>query len=153
MRAATRWVVVLLLSAGAAGCFKQTFHVGEGAPAGEIVYDHWENHWIFGLIGPDDIDVASVCPSGNATIHQEMSFLNGLVNALVGGIYSPRTVTIRCAEGGEADVELDEDALLAIVTSDAFLSRVGELLPERLGEARLGVAALEESLAPEARRP
>ena len=50
-----------------------------------------------GLISPDQqIEIQQMCPSGNATIHEEVSFLNGLVGALTGRIYAPTTVEVRC---------------------------------------------------------
>ena len=68
-----------------AGCYEHTYTVGRGAPAGPIVYEEWQNHWLGGLIGHDTHELETVCPSGNATIHDEQSFLNGLVSALTGG--------------------------------------------------------------------
>ena len=45
-------IVAGLLLAGA-GCYRHTYTVGAGAPAGPLVYDHWHHHWLWGIINPD----------------------------------------------------------------------------------------------------
>ena len=50
-----------------AGCYQHTYTVGAGAPAGPIVYDEWQSHWLGGLIGGRTHDLGGTCPSGNAT--------------------------------------------------------------------------------------
>ncbi|UCF68308.1 MAG: Bor family protein [Acidobacteriota bacterium] len=122
-----------------AGCMKHTYTVGAGAPAGEIVYEHWHHHWLFGLIGDENLDLKRICPSGNATIHEETSFLNGLVAALIGVIYSPTTVTIRCADGSTAELELDERQVSRIVTDPRFLEFVKWSAPEHLEAVKLAL--------------
>ena len=118
------------------GCYQHTIQVGAGAPRGRIVYDHWTHHWLWGLVSPsEDIYLSDLCPSGNATIRGEATFLNGLVSALTSGIYSPTTVTVRCASGGSEDLELDEDAVEEIVSDPAFLDWVGAVSPELLEKA------------------
>lgn len=133
---------VLCLALISTGCFKHTYHVGLGAPDGEIVYNHWHHHWLFGLIGGEAvdqvIDLDKLCPSGNATIHEEVTFLNGLVDVLIGIIYSPTTVTIRCDSSPEhVQIELSPQQLQQIVYSQAFRQRVELLLPSRLEDVIL----------------
>ena len=139
-----RTMTMLGLLAATTACYEHTFHVGSGAPAGPIVYQEWHSHWLGGLIGEREIDVARECPSGNATIHDEQTFLNGLVEALTTGIYAPTTVTIRCAGGGSSDVELGEKELMTILASPLFLERVERLVPERMHEAEVGIRALQQ---------
>ena len=128
------------------GCYEHTYTVGQGAPAGPVVYEEWHNHWLGGLIGHKNLDVELLCPSGNATIHNEQSFLNLLAGVLTSGIYAPTTVKIRCDSGRSAEIALSDEQVLAIVTSSAFLERVERVMPGRLQEAQLGVQALEEDL-------
>ena len=91
--AAGTGIAALLLFVPLAGCFQHTYTVGAGAPTEPVAYSQWRHHWIAGLISPGhEMDVQEVCPSGNATIHQEQTFLNGLVAVLTTGIYVPRTV-------------------------------------------------------------
>lgn len=137
-----RKAALVLLAVGLTACFQHTYNVGAGAPDGEIVYRHWHHHWIFGLIRPElqkELDLEKFCPSGNATIHQKVSFVNGLVDVLIGFIYSPTTVEIRCDNGERARVELSPEEVTAIVTDPLFLEVVAELAPERLAEARLAL--------------
>lgn len=124
------------------GCFQHTYSVGAGAPDAAVVYKHWHHHWLFGLIRPKlqkELDVENLCPSGDATIHEEVSFVNGLVDVLIGIVYSPTTVTIRCEDGSETEVDLTEDEVARIVTDSRFPALVEEFAPERLGEVRLAV--------------
>ena len=125
---------VLLLAL--AGCYEHTFTVGAGAPQGPVVYDHWENFWLDGLIGHHKYDIEEICPSGNATIEGYQSFLNGFVTGLTVGIYSPTTLKIRCQTGRRADLELSAEDVERIVLDERFLEAVGEVMPERLEEVR-----------------
>lgn len=126
------------------GCLEHTYQVGNGAPVAPVVYDEWHHHWLGGLIGERTLDIEQHCPSGNATIHDEQTFLNGLVAALTSGIYMPTTVKIQCEGAGSAELELDEGEVMTILSAPAFLDRVEQLLPDRLAEAELGVRALQQ---------
>jgi hypothetical protein len=90
---------LLILALCAAGCFRMT--VKNGRPAGQtpIEYDEkWHSGLIYGLAelsGP--YDLARVCPNGWSAVHSETSFVNGLVEVITFNIYTPQTVTIRCA--------------------------------------------------------
>lgn len=139
-----RRVGTLALLALTAACYEHTYTIGTGAPAGPVVYDHWQNHWLGGLIGEERLDLATVCPSGNATIHDEQTFLNGLVSALTSGIYTPTQVTVRCDTGRMTDVELPEATIIGIVRHPAFLERVEHVLPARGSEARAAAQALAD---------
>ncbi len=137
--------LTLALTLVLGACFQHTYTVGAGAPDGEIVYKNWHHHWLFGTIRPKlqkELDVEKFCPSGNATIHEEVSFLNGLIDVLIGIIYSPTTVEIRCDNGERASLELSDDDVIAIVTDPLFLDVVTELAPERLEETRLALRAI-----------
>ena len=134
----TLGVVVMATTA----CYEHTFTVGQGAPTGPVVYSEWHNSWLGGLIGERNIDVETVCPSGNATIHDEQSFLNGLVAVLTAGIYTPTEVKIRCDSGRSVDIRLDEGEVMSILRAPAFRDRVEHLLPERLVDVEAGVRAL-----------
>lgn len=121
------------------GCFQHTFTVGTGAPNGDQVYKAWHHHWLFGIIRPKDqknVEVAKFCPSGNATIYEKTSVLNGLVKALVGFVYAPTTVTILCDDGSRAAVELSAQDVARVVQDPLFLEVVADLVPERLAEVQ-----------------
>ena len=84
-----------------AGCYKHSYKVGTGGNLeADAKYSSWESHWFFGIIGESNVDVQQVCPSGNATLKDKVSFLNGLVGSLIGIIWYPSTVEVYC--GAEA---------------------------------------------------
>ncbi len=95
--------LVLVVLIGAAACHRHSFVVGTGGNLNaEPKYSHWHAHWLLGLIGEESVDVKSVCPSGNATIKDHMSFLNGLVAVLIGIVYSPTEVEVYCDDSGKS---------------------------------------------------
>ena len=120
---------VVILSASAA-CYRHTINFGDGAPTGELLYDHWEHFWIVGLIGDKVLDVEQICPSGNATIESRQTFLNGLVEALTIGIYAPRTLRLRCEDGGAVSIPLESDDVRRIVSDGRFADWVAVAAPE-----------------------
>ena len=56
----------LVLVLVTAACYEHTVEVGAGAPHAPVVYDHWENFWLGGLIGHVKVAVEDMCPSGDA---------------------------------------------------------------------------------------
>jgi hypothetical protein len=86
------------------GCFKHSFTVGNGGGDTNRPATNTQKmgHYFFGLIGEDNIDVKSVCPSGNATIKDQHTFVDLLIGSIIGIIYHPTTVEIWCDEGGGA---------------------------------------------------
>jgi len=97
------------------------------------------------LISPEhELQLQQLCAgTSDATIHQEQTFLNGLVGALTVGIYVPRTVEVRCANG-QADLDLTEDELRRITSAPMFLEWVGVVLPSRVTDVMAAQAALPE---------
>jgi len=87
------------------GCYRHAYDVGTGAPNGHLVYDHWEHKFIFGLANANNkhLDVKKSCPSGNATVKDQISFLNGLVGFLTVGIYTPTNVMVHCDTTEESE--------------------------------------------------
>ena len=95
--------VCCVVAALSTGCFKHSHVVGAGGDVeSEPAYSRWESHWFFGIIGESELNVNEVCPSGNATIKDRVSFLNGLVGALIGIVWYPSTVKVYCDQGGAA---------------------------------------------------
>ena len=144
MRKAIAPTLLIVLLLPLAGCSLHTFTVGAGAPDGEEVYKAWHHHWVFGLIRPEhqeNVLVSELCPSGNATIHKETTFLNGLIDVLTWFIYSPTTVTISYGDGTQESIELDAEEVAEIINDPLFLEIVSEQVPERVAEVQ---AALNE---------
>jgi hypothetical protein len=135
---AARVLTLAALALAATGCYQHTYTIGAGAPGGALVHDEWRHHWLGGLVDPNsELELRQVCPSGDATIDNEVTVLKGLVRALTGAIYSPTTVRIRCS-GTRADlgidVELDATDVARIVADPAFLRWVADVHPDRFGE-------------------
>lgn len=88
-----------LASLALSGCYTTTVRSGKQPATATIEYDErWHHGFVWGIAevsGPYDLSQA--CPGGWAEIKTETSFVNGLVEAVTSGIYSPQTVTIRCA--------------------------------------------------------
>ena len=137
-----RALLALLLLLPLAGCFQHTYSVGSGAPTAPVAYDEWRHHWLFGLISPEhELELQRVCAgTSDATIHEEQSFLNGLVAALTAGIYAPRTIQVRCATG-RADLDLNKDELRRITSDPMFVDWVEAVLPSRVTDVIAAQAA------------
>lgn len=144
MKSAVKLLAVVVVMLPLAGCFEHTYDTGRGAPNGRVVSNEWRHHWIGGLISPEHhLELREVCPSGDATIHQEMTFLNGLVGALTGGIYSPTTVEVRCRGGRRSDLELTGEDVQRIVSDPAFLEWVQVLAPADAAAVEAAQLALD----------
>ncbi len=125
-----RYLVILvsLFTFVLAGCYTHIFEVGSGGGNGKEVYSKWRSHWLFGTIDTNkEMDIKDFCPSGNATIQNEVTFLNGLVGVFIGIIYYPTTVTIVCDNGAKADIELNEEQMNALVNDPRFLEYVADV--------------------------
>ncbi|GEM_PF-657448 len=94
----------VLAALAAVGCYKHSYTVGSGGNlnADPKYSNGFESHWFFGIIGESEVDIKQVCPSGNATIKDRISFLNGLIGAFIGIVWHPSTVEVYCGEGGAA---------------------------------------------------
>ena len=142
MKGMMKGMMLAVAIVATSACYEHTFTVGQGAPTGPVVYSEWHNSWLGGLIGARNNDSEQVCPSGHATIHDEQSFLNGLVSGLTAGIYTPTEVKIRCDTGRSVDIGLSEGEVTSILRAPAFLERIEHVMPDRLGEAEDGVRGL-----------
>ena len=129
---------------------QHSFTVGAPQLGDEVVYRNWHHHWLFGLVRPKlqkQLDIDDLCPAGNASIHEEVSFANGVVDILTAFIYSPTTVTVTCGAGDAAvaaTAELSGDEVREIAEDPRFREAVERLAPERLGEFDAALAGLEE---------
>ena len=138
-----RKAALLLLSAAMAlattGCFKHSYTVGAGANnEGEPTYDHWHSHWLLAIIGEETIDATKVCPSGNAYVEDRVTFVNGIIGALIGLIYYPSTVRIYCGEGGApkagATLTLTPEQLRHVALKPGLVDLVREYSPTQAAE-------------------
>lgn len=80
----------LLLSS----CYSYTHVVGNGAQ-GNTEVTQWNHYVIYGL-APVGVSDANEMAGGaeNYTVHTRHTFVNGLINAITFGIYTPTTTTV-----------------------------------------------------------
>jgi hypothetical protein len=93
-------LVTAALALASSSCYRMHVRNGDAAPGPTpIEYDEkWHSGLVAGiaeLSGPYDLQ--KVCPSGWSEISTHTSFLNGLVSGLTYSIYTPQTVSVRCA--------------------------------------------------------
>lgn len=76
-------------------CYTYTFNVGDGAQTGVTVEE--KNHYLIYGLAPiktsDPTEMAGGAENYEVTI--EHTFVDGLLNALTGGLYAPTTTTVR----------------------------------------------------------
>lgn len=83
-----------------AGCY-QTRITTDREPSNQVIEEKWATGFVNGLVMPGaKIDAAQRCDNGVAVVETKVGFLNQLVGGLTGGIYSPMTVRVTCAQGG-----------------------------------------------------
>ena len=88
-------LVMFMLSS----CFHAKVTTGK-QPSSMVIDKPWAHGFIFGLVPPDEVSVASQCPNGAAIVETQISFLNGLVSAITFNLYTPMQITVTCAAGG-----------------------------------------------------
>ena len=76
-------------------CYSYTSVVGKGAQ-GNTEVTKW-NHYLIGGLAPVGVSDSKEMADGaeNYTIFTRHSFVNGLVNALTFGLYTPTTTTVK----------------------------------------------------------
>jgi len=101
-------VALLLGPAVLAGCYTTTLRSGRlPDPRPAVVMDGIEavnfdarihNGFVYGVIEVSgNYNLEHICPQGWAEIKTERDVITGLLHHVTSGIYSPQTVTIRCA--------------------------------------------------------
>ena len=74
----------------------------------------WKHSWIYGLVPPSVVEAQSECENGVARVETQQSFLNGLVNVLTGGIYTPMTVIVTCAADDMSSAAVDSASVVTV---------------------------------------
>lgn len=88
-------LVTVLLS----GCATQRFDINSPvSPAGQATLDTSQAFFVGGIGQNTIVDAAEVCGGADkvAGVETELTFLDGLLSGLTGGIYSPRTARVYC---------------------------------------------------------
>jgi hypothetical protein len=87
-----------LLVAFSSGCHELTVRNGLPIDPSPAIHDRFTGGFFNGLADEEPlVNPNTVCPNGWAEIHYEVSFINGVLNAIRGLIFESTSVTIRCA--------------------------------------------------------
>ncbi|MEX2153538.1 MAG: Bor family protein [Gemmatimonadaceae bacterium] len=78
------------------GCYHITVQTN-AQPSPTVVDLPWQHSFIYGLVPPAEVNVKDRCPNGAQKVETEQSFLNGLVQGITWGIYTPIHVKVTCA--------------------------------------------------------
>jgi len=107
------------------GCYHATIETGR-APSPQQIDIPWANSFVYGLVPPATVDAQAQCTSGVARVETQHSFLNGLVQFLTFGLYTPMHITVTCATAEEEEASLpvirtEEEFAAAVESGDPFL--------------------------------
>ena len=80
-----------------AGCHNVRYDTGR--PASQRVVTVPANFFLWGLVGEKVIDLDAACPEGAAHWRNQATVVDAAIDVLTLGLWSPRTVTVTCAEG------------------------------------------------------
>lgn len=108
------------------GCFHATIETGR-TPGPETIDKAWASGFIFGLVPPATVETAQKCPNGVAKVETQQSFLNGLVNILTFGIYTPMAIKVTCAAKSSADAGAVLREGTSVGNADDLMQRAVEL--------------------------
>ncbi|MGK7312456.1 MAG: Bor family protein [Candidatus Longimicrobiales bacterium M2_2A_002] len=104
-----RSFAVLTLVFVLAGCYHATIET-DRTPSAKAVENAWAHSFLYGLVPPSTVNVASECSNGVARVETQLSFLNMVANAVTFGIYSPMHITVTCAVGSAMTEDTNETA-------------------------------------------
>ena len=90
-------VLVAVSLVALAGCHNVRYDTGR--PPSDRVVNVPVNFFLWGLVGQKVVDLDAACPEGAATWQNRATVTDALLDVITLGIWSPRTVSITCAEG------------------------------------------------------
>jgi hypothetical protein len=79
-----------------AGCQTVRFQAGRQPAPTHVQQD--AHYFLWGLVGEARVDLDAACPNGVAAFRVEARTGDYLLDVITLGIYSPRTISIECAE-------------------------------------------------------
>lgn len=119
------------------GCYHATIDTGL-APGSKTV-EMWKHSWIYGLVPPSVVEAQSECENGVARVETQQSFVNGLVNVLTGGIYTPMTVIVTCAADDMSSAAVDSASVVTVLYGSDY-----EEIMNAFGQAANKAVAAEQ---------
>lgn len=103
----------LLVGSGTvlSGCYS-TRVTTDAEPSAKKIEKAWATGFLFGLATPGaTVDAADRCQNGVAVVESQLSFLNMLAAGITFSLYTPMSVTVTCAEGGNMSGLMDSPKL------------------------------------------
>lgn len=76
----------------------------------QVIDQPWSHGFVFGLVGPSEVNASQECDNGVAMVETKMSFLNQVASTLTLNLYTPMHITVTCAAGGMSSLDMEEDA-------------------------------------------
>lgn len=95
------------------GCYHVTVETGL-APSPTVIEQPFAMGFVYGLIPPPTVNTMARCPKGVAKVETQMSFVNGLVSGLTGGILTPMTIKVTCALDGSTRASADGAPMIQV---------------------------------------
>jgi hypothetical protein len=92
-----RLALASLAALALAGCHVVKYDTGR--PASPRVVTIPVNFFVWGLVGKPVVDLDAACPEGVARWQNQATFGDAFIDVITIGLWSPRTVTLTCAEG------------------------------------------------------
>jgi len=138
--------LLVLLAFFSLNCYNHRYNIGNGGREDNVVYEEWQHHYLFAILGGADIDVRQYCPSGDATISNQVSAVNALiavglsiVTAGIGpAVWMTSTVKITCDEGKKvSSVDISPEKALNILSQEKFIDYLEHFYPEKLAEGKV----------------
>ncbi|NOT32726.1 MAG: hypothetical protein HOP12_01005 [Candidatus Eisenbacteria bacterium] len=118
MRRLMMAVLMFAFAMTMSGCYAARVETGL-TPSTQVIKKDWAACWVFGLVPPPTLQMASYCPNGVAVVETQLSFLNMVVGNLTFGIFTPMTIRVTCAEKSTSSlVEPAFDFALQVNASD-----------------------------------
>ncbi len=144
------WILAMMgfLALGTGGCFHHSYTTGTGGNvSNEPAYNEWHSHWLFGIIGEENVDIKKVCASGNATIKDGQSFVNGLIGSLIGIVWYPTTVKVYCDGALKASFDLTPETMRKIALRSDVLREIQMVSPRKAEELAAAIDSYEHKRA------
>ena len=83
-----------------AGCHAVRYDAGR--PPSQRRWEKTIHFWLWGFQGDSRVDLDAACPEGVASFESHTTTLGWVAQVVTVGFWSPRVVTVVCAEGGIA---------------------------------------------------
>lgn len=81
----------------ASGCYSVTARPDGGFKVATAPnFQERQDFYLWGLVGESHINTQKVCPNGTSQIQSQLTFVDGLLNVITLGIYSPQSARVWC---------------------------------------------------------